>query len=521
MRRLKVAYYTLKQHAEDGKLKNIGDRVIFLGVRNIMRCALGPHDEEICFLEDDIGIQPDIDIAVICGMPQILNARATHILRRIAEIGQSDIPVKLNLGAGSFYFDAFGVDRQGADSAFADRVASNGEASFYRDYVGFHAVTCRDHAGVLVLEKFGVPAKALPCPGFFSAMFEPRPLLRSGRELVSPLNGTASFWNAVRADVHKFYKSLWEGDNTRIFISHDHQDSTMLADLGIPFVEFNDAEDFIRFLAGFDRILSLRVHGALPSWTLGLDVTLLGLDRRALLGEDFGAKMRIVPLRSEQDMSLAQVDGGAAIERQDEDYRRAWLLEHLSVYVRLIRGVVADKLSYDFSYLGNDPLGGRHQRQITALRGKMPTGRYFSDFFFSRESEFQIPLLRMRSSQQHEKSDDRFLVTSNGHSRTLAFGPYIRIPAGLWRIEAGVRVSDFVDEQQSLTLSISKGIPGQRLGSQTQKMMTRNSIGELVYNFLFENPSDTGSIECIFNSSVALARDSIFIISNLKLHRHY
>lgn len=90
MRRLKVAYYTLKQHAEDGKLKNIGDRVIFVGVRNIMRCALGPHDEEICFLEDERPIPPGTDILVICGMPQILNARPTSIC---GELLRSGIPI--------------------------------------------------------------------------------------------------------------------------------------------------------------------------------------------------------------------------------------------------------------------------------------------------------------------------------------------------------------------------------------------------------------------------------------------
>jgi hypothetical protein len=273
----------------------------------------------------------------------------------------------------------------------------------------------------------------------------------------------------------------------------------MLADLGIPFVEFNDAEDFIRFLAGFDRILSLRVHGALPSWTLGLDVTLLGLDRRALLGEDFGAKMRIVPLRSEQDMSLAQVDGGPAIERQDEDYRRAWLLEHLSVYVRLIRGVVADKLSYDFSYLGNDPLGGRHQRQITALRGKMPTGRYFSELFYSRDSEFLVPVSRMRSSHQHEKFDDKIVVISNGKNSTLVFGPYIRIPAGLWRLEVSVLVSAITDEELSLAITVTKGIPGLRLERQVQRRRVRDFQAEFEISLLFANPEDTGTVEFLLS----------------------
>lgn len=521
MRRLKVAYYTLKQHAEDGKLKNIGDRVIFVGVRNIMRCALGPHDEEICFLEDERPIPPGTDILVICGMPQILNARPTSILRRIIEVGHSNIPVKLNIGAGSFYFDAFGDDRQATDAAFADRVASNAEAEFYAGYKAFDAMTCRDFAGVLALEKFGVVAKALPCPGFFSAAFEPRPLLRSGRELVSVLNGTASFWNAVRADVHGFYRSLWAEDNSRIFISHDYQDSTMLADLGIPFVEFNDAEEFIRFLAGYERILSLRVHGALPSWTLGLDVTLLGLDRRALLGDDFGAQMRIVPLRSQEDMCLAQSAPLERVHEQDENYRRSWLLGHLSEYVHLIRKTVSGRLKYDFNFLDNDPLGGYHHREVESRRGRMNPGRYFSELFYSRDSEFLIPLSRMRSSHPHEKFDDNFVVVSNGRNSTLAFGPYIRIPSGFWRLEAKVLASGVTTEECSLAMTVSKGIPGLRLERQVRKEAVQTFECEIAFDLLFENPSDTGSMEFVLSLVGAPSSGATFSLQKFKISRHF
>ncbi len=519
MTRFKVAYLTLKQHGDDGKLKNIGDRVIFLGVRNIMRCALGPHEEKICFLEDDITIPEDVDIAVICGMPQILNANPSKILRGIATVASMPVPVRLNLGAGSFYFDAFGSDRKAADTAFADRVASNHEADFYRKYNHFDAITCRDFAGVLTLEKFGIKARALPCPGFFSAMFEPRPLLRSGRELVSSLNGTASFWNAVRADVHKFYQSLWQADNTRVFISHDYQDSTMLADLGIPFVEFNDAEDFIQFLAGFDRILSLRVHGALPAWTLGLDVTLLGLDRRALLGEDFGAKMRVVPLRSEEDMILAMSESGALDERQNEKFRQVWLLKHLSEYVKLIRGVVRSKHDVDFSNLEDDPLGGLHQRKIDTVSGTTASGRYFSEFFFSRASEFKVPLDKLRSSHHHEKFDDELVVVANGKLTTLAFGPYIRISAGPWRLMMTVSASNILSDQLSLALTVSKGIPGLQIVRKLENQVVSGHQCEITFDICFENPSDTGSLEFILSASQAAKAGSKFVISKALLQR--
>jgi hypothetical protein len=218
-------------------------------------------------------------------------------------------------------------------------------------------------------------------------------------------------------------------------------------------------------------------------------------------------------------MSLAQVDGIATIERQDEKYRRAWLLEHLSVYVRLIRGVVADKLSYDFSDLGNDPLGGRHQRQITALRGKMPAGRYFSKFFYSRDSEFLIPASRMESSHPHEKFEDKIIVTSNGKNSTLAFGPYIRIPPGLWQIEATVSASMIGEEDITLALSVFKGVPGLRLERQVQIGRTLASRSELTFCVVFENPSDTGALEFILSSAVLLSEECRIELSAPRLKK--
>jgi hypothetical protein len=519
MRKLKVTYLTLQQHSGNGMLKNIGDRIIYLGVRNIMQCALGEHDEEIRFLEDSDAIPPDTDIAVVCGMPQILNSRPSNLIKRIAETASCGAPVKINLGAGSFYFDAFGDDRAQKDQAFADRMKAHPGTELYEQYAGFDLCTCRDMAGEKALRGFGVTAIPLPCPGFFSALLEPRPLVRRPNQLISVLNGTASFWNAVKGDIHDFYRRLWETDPTRIFIAHDDQDCTMLADLGIPFIVFDDAGRFLQFLASSERILSLRVHGALPAWTLGLDVTLLGLDRRALLGEDFGAQMRVIPLRTNEDMRLAEGASASGKPMQDDQQRRDWLMRHLGSYVDNIRAVVSEKLGVRFDHLAGQPLGGKLQREVEALRGSTSPGRYFTGLFHSTERVFPVPPALMRSRHAVNHGTDAVTVTTNGTHKTIVFGPYIRIPKARWRATATVTVTDIPISAKHLQMTVSKGIPGIMLGKQSRTLGVVDSGNKLVLEVTFDNPSDTGEVELVFNSDAALPEGTRIVIAGLQLER--
>lgn len=516
---LNVSYLTLKQHADNGMLKNIGDRVIYLGVRNIMRCALGEHNERICFLDGSDPLPADTDIAVVCGMPQLLNARPSALIERIAEVAACDVPVKLNLGVGAFYFDAFGDDRAQKDDAFVERLKKHPGTELYRKYVGFDLCTCRDMAGAKALREFGVAAAPLPCPGFFSALFEPRPLVRRTNQLVSVLNGTAGFWNSVKGDIHGFYRRLWDADKDRLFIAHDEQDCTMLADLDIPYMTFNNAEDFIQFLASSQQILSLRVHGALPAWTLGLDVTLLGIDRRALLGEDFGARMRIIPIRTEEDLLCAEKTTSDGMPLQNDDIRREWLLRHLADYVSRIRSVVSAKLNVRFEGGATDLLGGRLHREEEARRAYTASGKYFSTLFHSTERAFPVPLDKLRSSHNVDISSAGLAVTLNGKHSTIAFGPYIRVPKAKWRASANISIIGSTERPAKLEFIVSKGIPGVPLGRHVAEIGVCENRCELEIDIICDNPSDTGEIETIIKTHPALPEGTKVLISGFTLER--
>ena len=500
---LKVAYMTLPKRA-GGRRQNVGDRVIHLGVRNIMRCALGPHEAAEVDLASDDPIPGDADVLVVCGTPQIADMhQVVDTVRRTAEAAEAKVPVRINLGAGAFYFDAFGPDLAGRDAAFAGLVQRSRAAAAYARYSGFDLCVTRDMAATAALRRLGVPAVPLPCPGFFAALFQPRPAVRWPQPLVSVLNGGVSFWNRVTGDVHAFYARLHEQHPDAVFIAHDEEDCEMLADFGIPHVAFDDAEALVETLAAHDRLLSLRVHSALPAWTLGLDTTLLGLDRRALLGEDFGASFRVLPLRTETDLRRGAAAVAGARPAQDDATRSAWLSRNLGLYVDAVRATVS-------AALGPLPPPGDAPRPARPAPAMLvEPGRYWTSVFHSTEAVFDVPADLLRSHYPGAEADaDALRFTTDGADRTLVFGPYLRLPHGRWRVEARITAEPpegtpdgTASPPPELVFSVMKGEPMELLARGGVAPPPAGAPQPPPFDLLFRNPRDTGLLETVLRSA--------------------
>ncbi len=507
---LNVTYVTLPAKA-GGRRQNVGDRVIHLGVRNIMRCAIGGHQAREIDIARGEAIPSETQVLVVCGMPQIAAAQAvgpaTH---RTAEVASADVPVRINLGAGAFYFDAFGDDRAALDAGFAERVRDCAIAPLFRAYRGFHLCTTRDHAAAAALHMLDVPAIALPCPGFFAPLFQPRPLLRHDQPLIATLNGRVSFWNRVAGDVEAFHHRLRAAHPDAAFLAHDEEDAEMLTDFGIPHLVFDTAEELMACLAAHRRILSLRVHGALPAWSLGLGVTLLGLDRRALLGEDFGARMRVVPLRDEDDLHREDLIADAPM--QDEAAREAWLSHHLAAYARAIRGAIEPVLGK----LAPFEAPGLSEWRVPRLHA--PTGRYRGQLYFSADPEFAVGPDRLRSEHPSTTEGSIFHVTTDGSAGTLLFGPYILIPRGAWRLRLRITLVPPSAGQPiapELHLSMGKGNPMEMLA---EAPIAAGPHG-LDTSIDFTNPRDLGLIEVLIRASLPPAPGWRLSVSEMRFER--
>lgn len=499
---LTVAYVTLPMR-RNGRLQNVGDDVIRLGVRNLMRCAIGPHRERrVDFGTPGAEFPADADVLVVCGTPQVTDGSVPfRRLQQALAAAEARVPVRLNIGAGSYYLKAFQPDMAEADAAFAARVKAGRLAPAYAGFQGFHLVTTRDMAAAAALRGVGVAALPMPCPGFFAPLFQPRPLLRHKALLVSALNGRAGMLHTQAFDLHGFLEALHATHPEARFIAHDEEDVEMLTDLGIPHCSFDTAEALVGYLAAHDRILALRVHGALPSWSLGLDVTLLGLDRRARIGEDFGASFRVLPLQDMGPAHLAAGIGPAARPVQDEAARSTWLHRHLELYVQNIRGAVE-------AVLGPLPLAAEMGRPVLPEPSLGPRpGAYRAGLFFSEAADFAVPAERLRSRQPGGVADDVLTVETDGTATALVFGPYVTLPRGRWRLSLRIALDlpggKGADGKEGpapkLALRVTKGLGAELLG----RIVLAPGPGDAEaasFTLEFDNPRDTGPLETVLHA---------------------
>lgn len=300
----------------------------------------------------------------------------------------------------------------------------------------------------------------------------------------------------------------------------------MLVDFGIPHVAFDDAEGLVEVLAAHERLLSMRVHSALPAWSLGLDVTLLGLDRRALLGEDFGASFRVLPLRDEDDLRRAAAAVAGARPAQDDSTRAAWLARNLDRYIDAIRSTVA-------AVLGPLPPRDDPARPPTPETSMLAEpGRYWKRLFYSTDAAFDVETSRLRShfhaGADAEAASDELAFVTDGEDRTLVFGPYIRLPRGRWRARLRItaepppetRGQDAPAAPPDLVFSVMKGGPMEVLAQGGISPLPPDAPQAPGFDLIFRNPRDTGLLETVVRSPERpLAPGWRFRVAGLRFQR--
>jgi hypothetical protein len=498
-------------------LGDIDARVILLGVRNLVRSALGPHDEEILFLEQGVSIPENTDVLVVCGTAQIIDADHSSSLTKVAELANASVPVRINLGAGSYTSPTFQTQHGDLDRRLIDRIASGRRAGLYRDYKGFHEISCRDQLGACVLNDLGVSASVLPCPSFFSAIHHPVPLMRHDRLIVSVLSGMSPMWDTLPVDVHGLYQSLWRADKTRLFVSHHESEAAMLSALGIPFIECDQDDTFIRLLGQYGSLLSFKGTELAPAWSLGLHVTHIGFHRKQQCGDDFGAGLRSISPWSEEAMQLA--DGDAALSRngRSESFRRRWLARYMNDYVALIRGAVRAGNIPDFSPGGPDSADMITQPHAPRDSTSSTKGRYFFGLSAPERQAVPIPLERIQSHHDIKRHEDKLRIETVTEGRTLIFGPYIRLFKGPWRLKAKVLLASPPENNLSIASEIKKGTACLMISQQIQNFRNVTSNCSVDFDHVFFNPSDTGFLEFTFVASRELPVGTVFEFSAMQL----
>lgn len=268
---------------------NPGDTLSDVGVRALSTAMFGAHHATQVMLRDDVDVGryalPPADVLVVAGTPWLWDrfqdspkARQLHAI-----LARQRATLRLVLGAGSCYLPGC---RPGRDTT----------AAIAQLFGTFDAVVCRDVlAFVLCREALGDRALLRPCPSVHAAEaygVAAEPTRELALVYVDPWHCFGSDY--LDADVQRRValaqvELLRRGADAVCMTPVDAR--SYRARFGEPVVATRDPRTLLRTLARYRRVVSGRVHGAVPARAMGAEVELFPLDSRALTATFVGCRL--------------------------------------------------------------------------------------------------------------------------------------------------------------------------------------------------------------------------------------
>jgi hypothetical protein len=479
---LNIGFFTYANRVS-GALRNIGDRVIYLGIKNIFQETLGVFNA----VEFDIDTQYEksayekLDAVVFCGTPQLAVGATLNLQRRMGEVFSFFTGPVLNMGAGAFHFNNQSIDD------FVKDVTSSTIVDFFINYKKFNLVTVRDSSAKCLLDELSVKSHLLPCPGFYSAYGqECNP---NGFGLISVLGPTSTYWDKFEGNIFSLYEELRDRYPDFVFVAHDQSDIELLEYLGEDYYFTDREESFIKLLKESSQLITMRIHSALPAITLGSEVVLLGFDNRIYMPEQHSFDYLPIDLMKGFNLeSIQLVNQGVSSEK----FKRINVLEAgMKSYKQLIFDCFSDVSAHKKLILSN-----------SRTRGSIPEG-----YFLTADAEFYIPLEQMKSSFDFNIVDEKF-ITYSGRYGISVYGPYARLPVGSYLVKYGLFFNG-LSENRNFTFEVAT-TSGRII--QSFKLELGNGAVEIEKNFF--NTFETPKLEFRIKSSDGRRDDGVSLKIN-------
>lgn len=279
---LKVLFIT--SSASSTGRANVGDRVILAGVRNLIASAFGYYVYQETGRWSRYDGDPDaFDLIVYAGMPQygVRGAPTSEEKNFQALIDTSKRAVFMNIGGGAIHSLTTRRPMEAARMAFA------GGASYYRRQKGRIAYrSVRDRTSQLFFRFLGAPAKLRACPSYYATLGLEPSMSRAGA--ISVISNQNFVTNSFHGDMQDLVAGLGRMWPDLDLIAHSGTDLGMLADMGVPHLFFRSETALLSYYASIRKLVSMRVHAAIPAWTTGADVVVSGFDNRVGMFDDVG-----------------------------------------------------------------------------------------------------------------------------------------------------------------------------------------------------------------------------------------
>lgn len=291
---------------------NSGDTLPTYSGRQLLQAAAHPLSLDSWFLHEPAPLDltrfemVPYDLAAVICTPwlwdQAASSRKYDILRGFT--ARMSVPRKVAIGVGSsFLLHNLDVG-EAAPGQNAARLCAS-------DWADFSMIVCRDRLAAHLFSGI-VPEDrvvTLPCPSFYSARIfgiehmpiHPDLLVYAD---ISPENYWGTLDSDLRLAIETQDKLVRDGVHVMTMLERDR--------IGFanrfgrqPDADVRSPREILRYIAQFRTLTSVRVHACMPALSLGLDVSIIPLDSRALTATGAGATPIAVSLKEVEPFSRA------------------------------------------------------------------------------------------------------------------------------------------------------------------------------------------------------------------------
>lgn len=284
---------------------NLGDRIILLGVREILRAAFGEYDELVCDLrlaEDSKGyldsLNWNVDLFVLSGTPWIWDkchqSRKYEVLQEIFSLLPGHTK-KAALGIGSCFplasnvFEVYLFQRDGEGKWEITR--QHTRERLKEIFTEFDYVGTRDRLAFHILKAVGVEVFDSICP----AAHIPRPIVGyadASRPLlvfINPFEGVSmeSCDKIFLDDFIEFQKWFKETYNP-VVVTMDPLDRDWCDGQGWEVKWLKTEDELAKAIFSSTFVVSARVHAAVPAAVWGKKTYIIPWDSRYLTAQRVG-----------------------------------------------------------------------------------------------------------------------------------------------------------------------------------------------------------------------------------------
>ena len=271
---------------------NSTDGVIIKGIKYLLNRAYTDINITYEELRDTVtqssnhfySVEP-YDMVVVCGTPWLWDSfqNSVKFKNLLTCLNTHSNAKRLFMGIGSCLY---------LKDVKSDLLERPAEVAALKEAYNTATVIVRDSLAHAKLTKAGISATLLPCPAYYCYGDEPETIIKTRNVLVfqDPTKSIAAgdWTDSEKLKIYyQNYLDFYQQYKPEVYCSLSH-DINAAVNIGLPVPKvLKTADQTLALMRSAQNVLSGRVHNAVPAIVQGANTTLLPIDTRSYVVEDF------------------------------------------------------------------------------------------------------------------------------------------------------------------------------------------------------------------------------------------